>query len=173
LVTLLVSYNDPYTLFILHVIEPTCGSALETTMIERRQVRRMTPVILAAVALLVALDAVGELADQPLGFPYSPLGAVSLLIYFTVGAVCSWRTNFGGGLLASAVVGLLAGTMGPLVAWLIGSGPVAQEVTEPRIFAYRIAMVTAAAAASGLVGAAAGTWLERRRGLRGTGVVSR
>ena len=142
-------------------------------MIERRQVRRMTPVILAAVALLVALDAVGELAGQPLGFPYPPLGAVSLLIYFSVGALCSWRTGFSGGLFAATIVGLLAGTVGPLVAWLIGSGPVAQEVTEPRIFAYRITVVTAIAAASGLIGAAAASWLERRRTLRGSGVVPR
>jgi hypothetical protein len=125
------------------------------------------------VALLVALDGLGELAGQPLGFPYPPLGVVSLLIYFSVGALCSWRTGFGGGLLAATVVGLLAGTVGPLAAWLIGSGPVAQEITEPRIFAYRIAVVTATAAASGLVGAAAATWLERRRTLRGSGVVPR
>jgi hypothetical protein len=142
-------------------------------MIERRQVRRMTPVILAAVGLLVAIDALGELAGQPLGFPYPPLGVVSLLIYLSVGALCSWRTGFTGGLLAAAVVGLLAGTLGPLVAWLIGSGPVAQEVTEPRIFAYRIAVVTAIAAAAGLIGAAGATWLERRRALRGSGVVPR
>ena len=142
-------------------------------MIERRQVRRMTPVILGAVALLVALDVVGELAGQPLGFPYFSLGVVSLVIYVSVGALCSWRTGFGGGLLAAAVVGLLAGTMGPLVAWLIGSGPVAQEVTEPRILAYRVAVVTATAAVSGLIGAAAATWLERRRTLRRSGVVPR
>ena len=142
-------------------------------MIERRQVRRMTPVVLGAVALLVALDAVGELAGQPLGFPYPPLGVVSLLIYFSVGALCSWRTGFAGGLLAATVVGLLSGTVGPLVAWLIGSGPVAQEVTEPRIFAYRITVVTAIAAASGLLGAAAASWLERRRTVRGSGVVPR
>jgi hypothetical protein len=136
-------------------------------------VRRLTPVILAAVGLLVVLDGVGELAGQPLGFPYSPLGVLSLLIYLSVGAVGSWRTNFGGGLLAAAVTGLLAGTVGPLAAWLIGSGPVAQEITEPRIFAYRIAVVTAVAAAAGLVGAVGGSWLERRRAVRRSGVVSR
>lgn len=142
-------------------------------MIERRHVRRITPVILAAVALLIALDAAGELTGQPLGFPYPPLGVVSLLIYLCVGAVCSWRTSFAGGVLAAAVVGVLAGTVGPLVAWLIGSGPVAGEVSEPRIFAYRIAVVTATAAAAGLIGAAAGSWLERRRGLRGSRFVPR
>jgi hypothetical protein len=119
------------------------------------------------------LDGVGELAGQPLGFPYSPLGVLSLVIYLSVGAVGSWRTNFGGGLLAAAVTGLLAGTVGPLAAWLIGSGPVAQEITEPRIFAYRIAVVTAVAAAAGLVGAVGGSWLERRRAVRRSGVVSR
>lgn len=142
-------------------------------MIERRQVRRMAPVILLAVALLVALDAVGGLAGQPLGFPYPPLGVVSLLIYLSVGAISSWRTGFGGGFLAAAIAGLLAGTIGPLASWLIGSGPVGQEVTEPGIFAYRIAVVTASAAAAGFVGAAAGSWLERRRALRGSGVVPR
>jgi hypothetical protein len=134
-------------------------------MIERRQVRRMTPVILAAVAVLVALDAVGELAGEPFGFPYPPFGVLSVLIYFSVGAVCSWRNGWAGGLLAATTVGLLAGTVGPLVAWLIGSGPVQQDVAEPRIFAYRVAVVTATAAAAGLLGAIAGSWLERRRGL--------
>jgi hypothetical protein len=142
-------------------------------MIERRQVRRLTPVILLAVGLLLLLDAVGELSGQPLGFPYSRLGVVSVVIYLSVGAIGSWRTNFGGGLLAAAIVGLLGGTLGPLVAWVIGSGSLAQEVTEPRIFAYRIAVVTLTAAAAGLVGSAAGSWLERRRGIRRTGVVSR
>ena len=141
-------------------------------MIERRQVRRLTPVILVAVAVLVAMDGMGELTGQPLGFPYPPLGVVSLLLYLSVGAIGSWRTNFGGGLLAATATGLLAGTIGPLVAWLIGSGPVAQEVTEPRIFAYRVAVVTAAAAAAGIIGAVAGSWLERRRGIR-SGVVPR
>jgi CDP-diglyceride synthetase len=94
-------------------------------------------------------------------------------VYLTVGAVCAWRTGFGGGLLGASVVGLLAGTVGPLIAWLIGSGPVDQDITEPRIFAYRIAVVTATAAAVGLVGAAAASWLERRRGVRGSGVVPR
>jgi uncharacterized membrane protein YeaQ/YmgE (transglycosylase-associated protein family) len=146
---------------------------LETTMIERRQVRRLTPVILGAVVLLVLLDAVGEVAGQALAFPYPPLGLVSLLVYFTVGAVASRRTNFEGGLLAAGAAGLLAGTVGPLVAWLIGSGPVAQEVTEPRIFAYRVSVVTAVAAAVGLVGAIAGRWLERRRATRRSGIVPR
>lgn len=142
-------------------------------MIERRHVRRLTPVILAAAALLIVLDAAGELAGQPLGFPYLPLGVVSLLIYLSVGAIGSWRTSFGGGLLAAAATGLLAGTVGPLAAWLIGSGPVAQEITEPRILAYRVAVVTVVAVAAGLVGAVAGRWLERRRGIRRSGVVPR
>jgi hypothetical protein len=142
-------------------------------MIERRQVKRLMPVILAAVVALLALDAVGELSGQPLGFPYSRLGVVSLVIYLSVGAIGSWRTNFGGGFLTAALVGLLGGTLGPLVAWVIGSGSLAQEVTEPRIFAYRITIVTATAAAAGLVGAAAGSWLERRRGIRRSGVVPR
>lgn len=135
-------------------------------MIERRQVRRLMPIILAAVALLLVLDAVGELSGHPLGFPYSRLGVVSLVIYLSVGAIGSWRTNFGGGFLAAAMVGLLAGTLGPLVAWLIGSGSLGQEVTEPGIFGYRVAVVTVTAAAAGLVGALAGSWLERRRGIR-------
>jgi hypothetical protein len=42
------------------------------------------------------------------------------------------------------------------------------------VFAYGIAVVTATAAAAGLIGALAGTWLERRRGLRtSSGVISR
>jgi hypothetical protein len=135
--------------------------------------KRVRPIILAAVALLIMLEVVGELAGKPLGFPYSPLGVVSVLIYLGVGAMGAWRANFERGLLAAGLVGLLGGTFGPLVAWLMGAGPIAQEVTEARIFAYRIAVVTAIATAAGLIGAAAGSWLERRRGLRGSRVVPR
>jgi hypothetical protein len=135
--------------------------------------KRVTPIMLAAVALLIMLEVVGELAGKPLGFPYSPLGVVSVLIYLGVGAIGAWRTNFERGLLAAGLVGLISGTFGPLVAWLMGAGPIAQEVTEARIFAYRIAVVTAIATAAGLIGAAAGSWLERRRGLRGSRVVPR
>ncbi len=135
--------------------------------------RRVAPIILVAVAFLILLDVVGELAGKPLGFPYSPLGVVSVLIYLGVGAMGAWRANFERGLLAAGLVGLLSGTFGPLVAWFMGAGPIAQDVTEARIFAYRIAVVTGIATAAGLIGAAAGSWLERRRGVRGSRVVPR
>jgi hypothetical protein len=145
---------------------------LETTMIERRQLRRVTPVVFAAAALLVAIDVVGALTGKPLGFPYSPLGVVSLLVYFLVGFIGAWRASLAAGLLAAAIVGFLDATVGPLSSWLAGPGPLEQSVTEPRIFAYSIAVGTAAAAVAGLVGAATGSWLERRRSFRGSGVVS-
>jgi hypothetical protein len=133
--------------------------------------KRVTPIILAAAAFLVLLDVVGELAGRPLGFPYASLGVVSLITYIAVGALAAWRSNFAYGVLAAAVVGLLDGTFGPLTAWLVGNGPVAQTVTEPRVFAYSIVVVTATAAAAGLLGGAAGSWLERRRGFRGSRAV--
>ena len=133
--------------------------------------RRVTPVILAATGLLIAIDIVGALAGKPLGFPYSPLGAVSLLVYLGVGVLAALRASFGVGVLAAAVVGFLDGTFGPLAAWLVGPGPVGPTISEPRVFAYGSAVVTAAAAAAGLVGALAGSWLERRRGLRSSTVV--
>ncbi len=142
-------------------------------MIDRRQVRRMTPLILAATALLVAGDVIGALTGKPLGFPYSPLGAVSLAIYLGVGLIGALRTNFAVGILAAAIVGFLDATLGPLLAWLAGPGSVGQTITEPRIFAYSAAVGTAAAAVAGLVGAALGSWLERRRGVRRSGVVPR
>jgi hypothetical protein len=135
--------------------------------------RRVAPIILTASALLVLLDIVGALAGQPLGFPYSRLGVVSLLVYGTVGLFGAWRASFTAGLLAAAIVGFLDGSLGPLVAWLVGAGPVGQTTTEPRIFAYGIAVVTATAAVAGLIGALAGSWLERRRGLRSSGIVPR
>lgn len=135
--------------------------------------RRVTPIILAASATLVLLDMVGALAGKPLGFPYSSLGVVSLLIYLAVGLLGAWRVNFAAGVMAAAIVGLLDGTLGPLVAWLTGPGPVGETITEPRIFAYGITVVTATAAAAGLIGSLAGIWLERRRGLRNSGVVPR
>jgi hypothetical protein len=128
--------------------------------------RRVTPVFLAAAGLLVALDIVGALAEKPLGFPYPPFGVVSLLVYLSAGLYGAWRASFPVGVLGAASVGLLDGTLGPLAAWLVGPGPVGQTVTEPRVFAYSIAVVTAAAAAVGVVGALTGRWLERRRTFR-------
>ena len=142
-------------------------------MIERRQVRRVTPVVLVAAALLVGVDVIGALAGKPLGFPYSPLGVVSLLVYVLVGYVGAWRASFAAGVLAAAVVGFLDATVGPLSAWVAGPGDLGQAVTEPRIFAYAVAIGTVTAAVAGLVGAATGIWLERRRTLRRSGAVSR
>ena len=137
-------------------------------MIERRHVRRMTLVILVATVLLVAGDVIGALTGKPLGFPYTPLGVISLLVYLTVGLLGALRTNFAVGVLAAASVGFLDGTLGPLLAWLAGPGSVGQTITEPRIFAYSAAVGTVAAAVAGLIGAAAGSWVERRRGIQRT-----
>jgi hypothetical protein len=128
--------------------------------------RGVTPVVLAAVGLLLALDIVGALADKPLGFPYSSLSAVSLLTYLGVGLLGALRGGFLTGVVAAAAVGVLDGTLGPLTAWMAGSGPVGQTITEEGVFAYGITVVTATAAAAGTIGALAGTWLERRRSLR-------
>lgn len=133
--------------------------------------RRVAPVILAAAGLLVALDIVGALAQRPLGFPYPSLGVLSLLIYSSVGLYGSWRASFAVGVLGATAVGLLDGTLGPLAAWMVGPGPVGQTVTEPGVFAYGIAVVTATAAAAGGVGALAGSWLERRRAFRSSSTV--
>ncbi|HEY9015619.1 MAG TPA: hypothetical protein VIM84_11215, partial [Gemmatimonadales bacterium] len=80
--------------------------------------------------------------------------------------LCSLRANFMSGALAGAIVGVLDGTFGPLAAWLVGPGPVGQTISEPGVFAYGIAVVTATAAAAGMIGALAGVWVERRRTLR-------
>lgn len=128
--------------------------------------KRVIPVILGAAALLVALDIIGALTERPLGFPYSRLGAVSLFVYLSVGLVASLRGGLSIAVAAAAAVGFLDGTLGPLAAWMAGPGPVNQTFSESRVFAYGIAVVTATAAVAGLMGALAGTWLERRRGLR-------
>ena len=132
---------------------------------------RVMPVIIAAAALLLVLDIIGALARQPLGFPYLSLGVVSLLTYFTVGLMGTWRAHFRLGVLAAVMVGFLDATLGPLAAWMIGPGPVGQTITEPGIFAYGITVVTLTAAGAGLIGACAGSWLQRRRGLHGSRVV--
>lgn len=128
--------------------------------------RRVTPVILAAAAFLLALDIVGALTERPLGFPYPALSVVSFLVYLAVGLLAAWRSNFAAGVVSATLVGFLDATLGPLVAWVIGHGPLEQTVTEPRVFAYGIAVVAASAGAAGLVGAAMASWLERRRGTR-------
>lgn len=135
--------------------------------------KRVSPIIIGAAAFLVMLDVIGELAGKPLGFPYASLGMVSLLVYVAVGALAAWRGKFEHGLLGAAIVGFLDGALGPLAAWLVGDGPVAQAWTEPRVFAYSIAVVTAIAAGAGLVGAALSSWVERRRGLRSSRAVPR
>jgi hypothetical protein len=129
-------------------------------------VRRVLPILLASVGVLVTMDIVGALTGRPLGFPYPGLGAVSLLVYFGVGALASWRGSFQDGLAAAILVGMLDATLGPLAAWVVGPGPVDQTIAEPGIFAYQIAVVTGTAGVVGLVGALAGTWLERRRPIR-------
>jgi hypothetical protein len=132
----------------------------------RGSMRRVAPVIVAAVGLLVALDIVGALAQRPLGFPYPSLGGVSLVAYLSVGLYASWRASFSVGVLSAITVGLLDATLGPLAAWMVGHGPVGQTFTEPGVFAYGTTVVTATAAATGALGALAGSWLERRRAFR-------
>src|ERR671917_625380 len=88
--------------------------AQETSDDEKSSMRRVTPVILAAAGLLVALDIVGALAKRPLGFPYPSLGVVSLLIYLSVGLYGSWRASFAVGVMSAVAVGVLDGTLGPL-----------------------------------------------------------
>ena len=129
--------------------------------------RRVLPILLFGVAVLVLMDVVGALTGRPLGFPYPRLGVVSLLVYFGVGALGAWRGSFTDGMAAAIVVGLLDGTLGPIAAWIVGPGPVNQTVAEPGIFAYQMAVVTGTAAAAGLIGALTGSWLERRRVIRG------
>jgi hypothetical protein len=124
--------------------------------------------------VLVAVDILGALAEKPLGFPYLPLGVVSLLVYLSVGLYGAWRSGLLVGVLGAATVGLLDGTLRPLAGWLVGPGPIGRTVTEPRIFTYSIAVVTSAAAFAGVLGALAGFWLERRRSYRdATGIVPR
>jgi uncharacterized membrane protein len=129
-------------------------------------VRRVLPILLASVAVLVTMDIVGALTGKPLGFPYPRLGAVSLLVYFGVGVLAAWRGSFQDGLAAAILVGMLDATLGPLAAWIVGAGPVDQTIAEPGIFAYQIAVVTGTAGVLGLVGALTGSWLERRRVIR-------
>jgi hypothetical protein len=129
--------------------------------------KRVLPILLVGAAVLVLMDVVGALTGRPLGFPYPRLGVISLLVYFGVGAIGAWRGSFNDGLAAAILVGLLDGTLGPLAAWIVGSGPVDQAVAEPGIFAYQIAVLTGTAAAVGLIGALAGSWVERRRVIRG------
>jgi hypothetical protein len=135
--------------------------------------KRVTPVFLTAAGFLILLDVVGAVTGQPLGFPYSSLGVVSLVVYFTVGLLAAWWSSFTAGIVAGMAVGFLDGTLGPLAAWLVGPGPVSQTIPEPGIFAYSVAVVTATAAVAGLIGATAGSWLERRRTFRSSGVVPR
>jgi hypothetical protein len=136
--------------------------------------KRVTPIIIAAAGSLVALDIIGALAGRPLGFPYSSLGAVSVLLYLLVGVLASLRAGAAAGIAAAAAVGFLDATLGPLAAWMVGPGPVGQTWTEPRVFAYGIAVVTASALAAGVVGALAAVLVERRRALRtSSGIFSR
>jgi hypothetical protein len=156
-----------YTLFILQFRLDRLKLSGDHPDDEPTTMRRVIPIVLAATGLLVTLDIVGALAERPLGFPYPPLSVVSFLVYLSVGVLGAWRGTFVTGVVAGAVVGFLDATAGPLLAWVTGPGPLGQTVTEPGIFAYSVTVTTAIAAAAGLIGAAAGSWLERRRGVRG------
>jgi hypothetical protein len=134
-------------------------------------VKRVTPVILVASALLIVLDIVGALVRHPLGFPYSPIGVVCLFTYFAVGVIAGGRAGLPVGVAAAASVGFLDGSVGPLAAWFVGAGPVGQTIEEPGIFAYGITVITLSGAAMGLIGALTGIWLERRRALRGSRMI--
>ena len=129
--------------------------------------KRVLPILLVGATVLILMDVIGGLTGRPLGFPYPRLGVISLLVYLAVGAIGAWRGSFNDGLAAVIVVGLLDGTLGPVAAWIVGPGPVDQTVAEPGIFAYQIAVMTGTAAVLGLIGALAGSWLERRRVIRG------
>jgi hypothetical protein len=133
-------------------------------------VTRVTPVIIAAAALLLVLDIIGAIARQPLGFPYSSLGAVSLVTYFTVGLMGTWRAHFRHGVIAAVIVGFLDATLGPLAAWMIGPGPVGQTITRAQNLRLRDHGGDTHRGRNRAPWGA-GSWLERRRGLRGSQVV--
>jgi hypothetical protein len=90
------------------------------------------PVVLSAAGLLVLLEIIGALASRPLGYPYPTLGAVSILIYATVGLLGSLRAGFLPGVLGAGLAGLLDGSLGPLGAWLVGPGPLSVTIDAPR-----------------------------------------
>jgi hypothetical protein len=123
---------------------------------------RVIGIVLAGTGTVVALDAAGTLAAGPLGFPYPPLAVVSLLIYLAVGAAGAWYGGLATGTAAGLAVGFLDATLGPLVAWVIGPGPVGTSELRLAVFSYGIAVTAATAGLIGLVGAAVVRRLERR-----------
>src|SRR3982750_630994 len=81
--------------------------ALSRSEDERSSMKRVTPVILGAAALLVALDIIGALTGRPLGFPYSRLGTVSLFVYLSVGLLAPLRGGLTVAVVAAVAVGFL------------------------------------------------------------------
>lgn len=123
--------------------------------------------VLVALALLLALAAAGAADSRPVGFPYSRLAAVWFAVYAATGAVAARRAGFGAGLLAAFLVGLLDAILNPVVAWMVGSGPVEAVYSQPRLYAYRVVVVTATALGVGLLSAWAGAGLRHRQDASG------
>ncbi len=78
-------------------------------------------VLLFSLVVLV-LDTLGALAAQRLGFRYTELATVSLLIYFTVGWTLYPNHSIALAAVAGMVVGLVDSTLGWAISWKIGPG---------------------------------------------------
>ena len=116
--------------------------------------------ILYGAAVVLAVSLVGSAASQTLGFDYSVLAPVSVVVYVAVGVYVGLRARVSEAAIAGAAVGLIDATLGWGISWLIGPGrPQAGEaITLLGWFntTFFVALLSAA-------GAALGAWLVHRR----------
>ncbi len=125
--------------------------------------RRILPVVFALVSLLLALGVAGAIDGQPPGYPYARLAVVSFAAYAVAGFAGASRAGFAGGLIAALTVGAIDAALTPLLAWLIGPGPLALGLADARVYLFRIVSVTATALGIGALGAVAAVVFGRRR----------
>jgi hypothetical protein len=110
-------------------------------------------------AAVLALAATGSLASRALGFDYTMLTPISLLIFLAIGAYVGAAERVSRAAMVGAAVGLIDATFGWGIAWAIGPGrPEAGErISLLGLFntAFFVCLLAAAAAA-------VGAWLARR-----------
>jgi hypothetical protein len=118
-------------------------------------------------AAVLALSLIGSLASQTLGFEYSLLAPVSLIVYVAIGAYVGLGARVSQAAIVGAVVGLIDATLGWAISWVIGPGR--PEVGEAITFLgwFNTALFVGLLSAAG---AALGAWIAHRRRRRRTAV---
>ena len=115
-------------------------------------------VVLAGAIAVVLYDTAGSFLSRFLGFNYAWLTIGSILIYGTAGILAE-RDSLLVGVLAAVAVGVIDGTVGWYISWVIGPGRPKEGLTAGTVIS-AIIFVATLSAISGTVGALVARALE-------------